>query len=256
MINKSIGFFDSGVGGLSVLKEACALMPEENYIYYGDSANAPYGEKSREEIFELTMRGIGYLMSNDIKALVIACNTATSAVIDELRKEVDIPVIGMEPAIKPALNAVEGKVLMMATPATIRLERYNNLLERFNARERVINLACNKLAGMIEHNVLSHSNQLNDYLAGLLAPYKNAGIQAIVLGCTHYVFIKDDIKEAFGEDVLIFDGNQGTVNRLKSVLEEKGIKRPAGTGRGAVVLNSSSDDQFSMKTYSKLFYGK
>lgn len=104
MINKSIGFFDSGVGGLSVLKDACSLMPEENYIYYGDSANAPYGEKSREEIFELTMRGIGYLMSNDIKALVVACNTATSAVIDELRKEVDIPVIGMEPAIKPALR--------------------------------------------------------------------------------------------------------------------------------------------------------
>lgn len=256
MINKSIGFFDSGVGGLSVLKEACALMPEENYIYYGDSANAPYGEKSREEIFELTMRGIGYLMSNDIKALVIACNTATSAVIDELRKEVDIPVIGMEPAIKPALAAVEGKVLMMATPATIRLERYNNLLERFNARERVVNLACNKLAGMIEHNVLSHSNELEDYLAGLLAPYKNTGIQGIVLGCTHYVFIKEDIKEAFGEDVLIFDGNHGTVNRLKSVLEEKGIKRPSDAGKGAVILNSSSDDQFSMKTYSKLFYGK
>lgn len=256
MINKSIGFFDSGVGGLSVLKEACALMPEENYIYYGDSANAPYGEKSREEIFELTMRGIGYLMSNDIKALVIACNTATSAVIDELRKEVDIPVIGMEPAIKPALAAVEGKVLMMATPATIRLERYNNLLERFNARERVVNLACNKLAGMIEHNVLSHSNELEDYLAGLLAPYKNTGIQGIVLGCTHYVFIKEDIKEAFGEDVLIFDGNRGTVNRLKSVLEEKGIKRPSDAGKGAVILNSSSDDQFSMKTYSKLFYGK
>lgn len=256
MINKSIGFFDSGVGGLSVLKEACALMPEENYIYYGDSANAPYGEKSREEIFELTMRGIGYLMSNDIKALVIACNTATSAVIDELRKEVDIPVIGMEPAIKPALAAVEGKVLMMATPATIRLERYNNLLERFNARERVVNLACNKLAGMIEHNVLSHSNELEDYLAGLLAPYKNTGIQGIVLGCTHYVFIKEDIKEAFGEDALIFDGNRGTVNRLKSVLEEKGIKRPSDAGKGAVILNSSSDDQFSMKTYSKLFYGK
>ena len=256
MINKSIGFFDSGVGGLSVLKEACALMPEENYIYYGDSANAPYGEKSREEIFELTMRGIGYLMSNDIKALVIACNTATSAVIDELRKEVDIPVIGMEPAIKPALAAVEGKVLMMATPATIRLERYNNLLERFNARERVVNLACNKLAGMIEHNVLSHSNELEDYLAGLLAPYKNTGIQGIVLGCTHYVFIKEDIKEAFGEDVLIFDGNHGSVNRLKCVLEENGIKRPSAAGKGAVILNSSSDDQFSMKTYSKLFYGK
>ena len=256
MINKSIGFFDSGVGGLSVLKEACALMPEENYIYYGDSANAPYGEKSREEIFELTMRGVGYLISSDIKALVIACNTATSAVIDQLRKEVDIPVIGMEPAIKPALAAVEGKVLMMATPATIKLERYNNLLERFNARERVINLACNKLAGIIEHSVLSHNGELDDYLKELLAPYKNKGIEAIVLGCTHYVFIKDSIKEAFGGNPLIFDGNGGTVNRLKSVLEEKGLRRPEGAGRGAVVLNSSSDDQFSMKTYPKLFYGR
>ena len=256
MINKSIGFFDSGVGGLSVLKDACSLMPEENYIYYGDSANAPYGEKSREEIFELTMRGIGYLMSNDIKALVIACNTATSAVIDELRKEVDIPVIGMEPAIKPALAAVEGKVLMMATPATIKLERYNNLLERFNARERVVNLACNKLAGMIDHNVLSRSDELNNYLCEILAPYRNLGIEAIVLGCTHYVFIREDIKEAFGQNVLLFDGNRGTVNRLKSVLEEKGIKRSPDAGKGAVVLNSSSDDQFSMKTYSKLFYGR
>ena len=177
-------------------------------------------------------------------------------VIDELRKEVDIPVIGMEPAIKPALAAVEGKVLMMATPATIKLERYNNLLERFNARERVVNLACNKLAGMIEHNVLSRSDELNNYLCEILAPYRNLGIEAIVLGCTHYVFIREDIKEAFGQNVLLFDGNRGTVNRLKSVLEEKGIKRSPDAGKGAVVLNSSSDDQFSMKTYSKLFYGR
>lgn len=255
MINKSIGFFDSGVGGLSVLKEACALMPEENYIYYGDSANAPYGSKSREEIFELTMRGIGCLMAGDIKALVIACNTATSAVVDQLRREVDIPVIGMEPAIKPALSAVSGKVLMMATPATISLERYNSLLDRFHGRERVINLACDRLAEMVEHNVLSRKPELNDYLAGLFEPYKDAGIEAIVLGCTHYVFIKDVIAELFPAQVQLFDGNKGTVNRLKSVLEEREIKKPSDSGRGSVVLNSSSDDQFSMKIYSKLFYG-
>ena len=113
---QKIGFFDSGLGGISVLRDAYFLMPEEDYIYFGDTANAPYGTKKQEQIISMTMNGVDYLLSNNIKALVIACNTATSAAIEKIRQFVSIPVIGMEPAIKPALEHTKGNVLMMATP--------------------------------------------------------------------------------------------------------------------------------------------
>ena len=127
---QKIGFFDSGLGGISVLRDAYFLMPEEDYIYFGDTANAPYGTKKQEQIISMTMNGVDYLLSNNIKALVIACNTATSAAIEKIRQSVSIPVIGMEPAIKPALEHTKGNVLMMATPATVRQEKYQNLLQK------------------------------------------------------------------------------------------------------------------------------
>lgn len=251
MINRPIGFFDSGLGGLSVLRDAIALMPEENYLYYGDTAHAPYGSRSLEEIRELTLRGVSYLTSENIKALVIACNTATSAAIDTLRAKLDIPVIGMEPAIKPALQyAGEGKVLVMATPATMRFSKFHDLVEKFHGEDKIITLPCPELASLIEKNALEDCC-LDPYLDELFAPYQSQTIDAIVLGCTHYIFIKDKISAHFPAATHLFDGNAGTVNRLKAVLTEKRIKLPASSVKGKVVLNSSQADQHTMKLYTQ-----
>ncbi len=246
---KKIGFFDSGMGGISVLKEAVKEMPEESYVYYGDSANAPYGIKSNEEIFNLTMMGVNYLISRDIKALVIACNTATSIAIDEIRRKLDIPVISMEPAIKPALEQVQGKVLVMATPATLNQKRYLDLADHLGHPERLINCPCHMLAGLIEQHLYSEPDVIKKYVFETLSPYISV-VEAIVLGCTHYVFIKDMIKEMF-PDIEVFDGNHGTVARLRKVLEENGIKEPSGK-KGTVVLDSSADDQYTLKTFAWL----
>ncbi|MBS6475181.1 MAG: glutamate racemase [Clostridiales bacterium] len=250
---QKIGFFDSGLGGISVLRDAYSLMPEEDYIYFGDTANAPYGTKKQEQIISMTMNGVDYLLSNNIKALVIACNTATSAAIEKIRQAVSIPVIGMEPAIKPALEHTEGKVLMMATPATVRQEKYQNLLQKCGEHSRVINLPCEKLAGLIEEK-LCKGEQPKEYLQELLAPYVGR-VDAVVLGCTHYVFVKDLIADIFGAGVELFDGNHGTVLHLKDVLQKEGIKREPGQ-KGTVVLNSSRDDQYTMKTYARLLFSK
>ena len=246
---KKIGFFDSGMGGISVLREAVKEMPEENYIYYGDSANAPYGTKSNQEIFNLTMMGIDYLIKQDLKALVIACNTATSIAIDEIRNRLEIPVISMEPAIKPALEKVKGNVLVMATPATLNQKRYLDLVDHLGHSDRLINCPCHKLAGLIEQHLYNNQAIIKDYLLEIISPYISQ-IDAIVLGCTHYVFIKELIQELF-PDICIFDGNHGTVMRLKRVLEEKSLKEPEGK-KGTVVLDSSADDQFTLKTFAWL----
>jgi len=251
MFDRPIGFFDSGLGGLSVLRDAIALMPEENYLYYGDTAHAPYGGRSMEEIKEFTLRSVSYLTSENIKALVIACNTATSAAIDTLRAKLDIPVIGMEPAIKPALlHAAHGKVLVMATPATVNFTKFHDLVEKYHGEDKIITLPCPDLATLIEKNVIEDC-RLDQYLNELFIPFQNEPIDAVVLGCTHYVFIKDKIAAHFPPSTQLFDGNAGTVNRLKSVLIEKNIKKPANAPKGKVILNSSMADQYTMKLYSQ-----
>lgn len=246
---KKIGFFDSGIGGISVLRDAVRLMPEENYIYYGDTANAPYGGRSKKEIHDLTMEGVNYLLSQDIKALVIACNTATSVTVCDIRKDLSIPVISMEPAIKPALENVSGKVLVMATPATLAQERYIRLAEALDSQHRVINCPCEHLAGLIEKNLYDNPSVIADYLRQLLAPYAGKA-EAVVLGCTHYIFVKDAIAGIM-KGARLFDGNAGTVAHLKDVLTAQGIKEPGGR-KGTIILNSSSDDQYTLKMYSRL----
>ena len=153
MHQNPIGFFDSGVGGLSVLKHAIKVMPEENYIYFGDSLNAPYGTKTNEQVFNLTRAGINKLIVQNVKAIVVACNTATSIAVDELRKTTKIPIISMEPAIKPALEKTDGNVLLLATNVTLSSKRVNNLIEKYDLNNRVIKLPCPELAKKIEEAV-------------------------------------------------------------------------------------------------------
>jgi len=211
-----IAFFDSGVGGVSVLREAVKRMPEENFIYFGDSANAPYGTKSEEEIRRLTLTHARRLYRMSIKALVIACNTATSAAIRPLREiYTDIPVIGIEPALKPAvLSGKHPRVLVMATPLTVQGSKFHHLLDQYREWGDITALPCPGLMEYVEKGDLN-GPQVRSCLEELLKPQLEKGVDAIVLGCTHYPFVRPLIREIAGEQVQILDGGGGTARELQ-----------------------------------------
>lgn len=216
-----IGFFDSGVGGISVLHEARRILPNENFLYYGDNANAPYGPRSLEDIRRLSTKAADFLFQRDIKALVIACNTATSAYADILRSQrTDIPIVGMEPALKPAHFARHGgKIIVLATNATLRLDKFNRLMQRYG--DDVISVVGEGLVELVESG-LADSAQATETLDKLLSPYKSMQIDAIVLGCTHFPFLRASVQKLFPEAAL-FDGRTGTITRLKFLLDENNI---------------------------------
>ncbi len=236
-----IGIFDSGIGGISVLKHAMQEMPTENFIFYGDSANAPYGEKSENEIARLSIACGDFLCQKGVKMLVMACNTATSASVLQLRDKYNIPVVSIEPAVKPALKC-EGNVLVLATPATISQNRYNSLLDRIGQRDRVINVPCEGLAGLIEKGDFT-SPQIFEYIQNKLTPHASCNVSSVVLGCTHYSFISDVIREVcnrvFGKCAL-HNGMYGMVRQMQRLLEQLNLQNPNG---GDVALYSSGSNE-------------
>ena len=244
-----IAFFDSGVGGISVLREAVRIMPNEDYLYFGDSANAPYGTKSREEILALTLAHADRFYRQGIKALVIACNTATSAAIAELRKQyTDIPVIGIEPALKPAAQAApHPTVLVMATPLTVKEKKFRDLLGHYTDRANVIPLACPGLMEFVEDGKLE-GPEVETHLESLLSPsLRDAGGRpdAIVLGCTHYPFLKKTIRRIVGDDVLILDGGEGTARELRRRLSQERLLTRSET-RGHISYEESLPDRIPL----------
>ena len=237
--HRPIGMFDSGVGGISVLREAVAQLPHEHFIFYGDTANAPYGTKTRQQVLHLAGNVVEALLRHDVKAIVIACNTATSAAAAELRRQYDFPIIGMEPALKPAARFhQDGIVLSLATPGTIGGEKYADLLKRYG--DGVVSLPCPGLMEFAERGELD-TPALHAYFDALLAPYRDRKIEAAVLGCTHYVFLK----EALGKHlpgVPLLDGNLGTVRRLHDLLQERGeLADEAKDGRVTLLSSGGRD---------------
>jgi glutamate racemase len=223
MSSRPIGIFDSGVGGISVLKHIHALLPHEHLMYVADSKYAPYGNKTAEEITARCMILADFLMSQNVKALVVACNTATAAAIDELRETFDIPIIGMEPAVKPAAEASKNGIIgVLATVGTLKSAQFAALLESYGRNVKVVTQACVGLVECIERGELDTPETkalIRQYAAPLLAE----GADTIVLGCTHYPFLKHVIQEIVGDKITLIDTGAAVAKQLKNKLEEKGL---------------------------------
>lgn len=249
----SIGFFDSGVGGISVLKEAVKLLPNENYIYMGDSMNAPYGVKSPEEVRRLTFNMVEKLISMKVKAVVVACNTATSIAIDDLRKTYsDIPIIGIEPALKPAVeNYGDGIIVIMATPMTLAENKFSKLRERYSKTSNIIPMPCDGLVEIIESGNIK-GEIVEEYLRNKFIDIPKERVSSVVLGCTHYPFIKDALINVINEDVAIIDGSFGTVKQLKRQLRDRGLLNNNNQKGDIKILNSGNDERLIKLSYDLL----
>ena len=235
-----IGIFDSGMGGISVLKKAVALLPNESFIYYGDNRNAPYGPRPIDEIQALCEAAINHLLAREIKALVIACNTATAAYAEIVRsKHPELPIIGMEPAVKPAsLARSSGRVLALATKATLKLDKFSKLMDQYG--EGVIPIEGKGLVEIVEGGK-ADAPEAQEALKAVFAPYLHEQIDGIVLGCTHYPFLRRQI-ETFFPDAQIFDGREGTVRQLQRRLAETGRLTSRGVA-GEIIFETSGDAQ-------------
>ncbi len=233
-----IGVFDSGVGGISVLKELIAQMPQEKFLYFGDSANAPYGVKTTEEVRALSLQAAAHLASRGLKALVVACNTATAASIRTLRQQYPgLVVVGIEPAVKPAAERFPGgKIGVMATEVTLREEKLQALLTRY-PQTIFLPIPAPGVVELVEQGK-ADSEEMDALLERLLAGYKGK-LDGLVLGCTHYPFVKKALRRILG-DIPLFDGGEGTARHTKACLEEKGLLR---TGAGSVEIENSLGGQ-------------
>ena len=247
MNSSPIGVFDSGVGGISVLKELRAVMPNEDYIYYGDCANAPYGNKTTEQVRKLSFDVFDKLVSFGVKAVVIACNTATSASVKLLReKHPDMIIIGLEPALKPAiLYKKDSVILVMATPVTLREEKFAQLASEYEHMGKIIPVPCDRLAGLIEEGK-TEGDEIKDYIKKIISPYGR--FDSVVLGCTHYPLAREAIADVVGHNVPIFDGGRGAANETKRRLEAANFLNCRG---GSIKFISSGDEKKLIEFASK-----
>ncbi|MDP3308773.1 glutamate racemase [Methylotenera sp.] len=230
-VEKPVAVFDSGVGGISVLKHIYALLPHEQLLYVADSKYAPYGNKTPEEIQARCFEIADFLIAKEAKALVVACNTATAAAIDALRDKYTLPIIGMEPAVKPAAEASKNGIIgVLATTGTLKSAQFAGLLESYGRNVKVVTQACVGLVECIERgelNTVSTRSLIQQYCAPLLAE----GADTIVLGCTHYPFVREVIREIVGEKISLIDTGAAVAKQLKRQLEEQALlsasKQPA-----------------------------
>ena len=235
--NEYIAVFDSGVGGISVLRQLRRELPGERFLYFGDSANAPYGDRSVEEVRALTLAAAKMLMGRGVKALVVACNTATAAAIELLRQTYpDKIIIGIEPAVKLAAGHFpHGRIGVMATRVTLKLERFDDLVHRFDDTARVERIPAPGLAELIEQGK-ADSPETEELLEKILTPWRGK-LNALVLGCTHYPFVKKTVARILGEQTELLDGSLGTARETKRRLEEAGLLRE---GAGEVTIEDSA----------------
>lgn len=250
-----IGFFDSGIGGITVLHEVLKILPDEEYIYYADTINVPYGPKPKEEVKKYVFHAIDFLVSQNVQAVVIACNTATSVAIDDLRAKYSIPIIGMEPAVKPAVEHNKDstkRVLVTATALTLKEEKLKNLISKVDSHHIVDLLPLPELVRFAESGVFEERTVLA-YLQRQLAAYEINKYETVVLGCTHFPLYKDAFRKLFPFQVSIIDGAYGTARNLYRILNEMDNY---SEGNGCITFYNSGikvEDSNTLNKYRELF---
>lgn len=241
-VNAPVGVMDSGVGGLSVLKHLTRQLPHEHFTYFADSAHAPYGNKSATEIQQRCFTVADKLIGQGAKALVVACNTATAAAISAMRERYTHPIIGMEPAVKPAAAASKNGIIgVLATTGTLKSAQFAALLEHYGQGVQVVTQACVGLVECIEQGQLDTSETLI-LLQQYCQPLMAAGADTIVLGCTHYPFVKKHIQEIVGPEVTLIDTGAAVAKRLNQVLEQKQMLNVATEAGDFVFLTSGTEE--------------
>ena len=233
-----IGLFDSGLGGLSILKELIKILPNEDYLFYEDSINNPYGNKSEDELFDITSKIVDYLLKNDCKIIVIACNTATTSCMSRLRsKYKDVIFVGTVPAIKVACDNDYKRIINLSTPYTKNSKRVHELIEEYkNPDQEIYNISGENLANLIE---LDKKEEIKELLESILSSYRGK-VDALVLGCTHYSLIKDEINKVLPNTVLL-DGTKGISNEVKHQLTINNLLTD-NPSRGKITIVNSKDE--------------
>lgn len=237
--NSPIGFFDSGMGGISVLKGTLRLLPGEDYLYFGDSLHAPYGVRPVEEVQFLTGAAVEHLLERGAKAVVLACNTATSAAAALLREKYPyIPIIGTEPALKPAVERHPGgRILVMATAMTLQEQKFLDLWQSFREQAEIIPVPCSGLMEFVERGILQ-GEEVEQFLLERLEPFLKVSVDAVVLGCTHYPFLRGTIQRIVGRRAEILDGSEGVARQLRRRLAEMDLLNCRDSG-GTVTFENS-----------------
>lgn len=251
-MRKPIGVFDSGIGGLTVLKELTEMLPNEDFIYFADSINAPYGPRNETEILEFSRRIIKFLISKNCKAAVIACNTATAAAVAGVRGEFSIPIVGLEPAVKPAcLNTKTGNIGVLATEGTFRGNHFKTTSEKYKEYIEIHLQVAKGLVQLAEKGIFE-GDEVQNLIEKYVIPLKEKNVDNIVLGCTHYPLFADAIQQVAGDSINLIDSGEAVARRTKDVLiinKMLNIKNY----RQSILFFTTSDKFLTEKVVSKLF---
>ncbi|MDP2659265.1 MAG: glutamate racemase [Dehalococcoidia bacterium] len=248
---RPIGVFDSGVGGLSVVRELRRLLPRESVVYYADTRNCPYGHRPEPEIQEIAAQASRFLLDRGAKLIVVACNTASSVALARLRATFEVPFVGMVPAVKPATLATRARrVLVLATAATVQAEVFNELVDQFASGIQVHTQACPGLVDLVESGN-DDPELATPLLHRYLEPVPAHGIDTVVLGCTHFVFLRDDIQKLVGAGVKVIDTGEAVARQVRRVLRDRGLEAGPGS-EGVLTLLASGDQERFMAVAARL----
>ena len=249
MDNRRVGVFDSGVGGLSILREIQALLPQESFVFVADQKHFPYGQKTQPQLEDLTTKIVRFLISEGVKLIVVACNTATINTIEHLRENFPLPIVGVVPVVKKLAEVTSTKkVGILATPLTSRSPYLQELISTHTGGIQVFNRDGGGLEELIEKGDLD-SSEVTKTLQAVLIPMKKAGIDALALGCTHYPFLKEQIKKVVGPDVLVLDSGGAVARQVKRILENNNA---LSGSRGSDLYFTSGDKEKFQAVAEKL----
>ncbi|GAC1403526.1 MAG: glutamate racemase [Ktedonobacteraceae bacterium] len=249
-----IGVFDSGAGGLTILSALRQELPQEDYIYVGDTAHCPYGVRTNADITKLTMNACRFLLQQGVKLIVIACNTASQAALNALRATFDVPFVGVVPAVKPAARATKrGHIGVAATNQAVKAAYLHHLIEDFAAGVQVYAVGCPELVTLVEHGELD-GPVVEETLQHVLHPLLSKNIDVLVLGCTHFPAMRSAIEQTVGKNVLVIDSGAAVARRTRAVLDTESLVRPlvADARAGTLTITCSGDPEAFSRVASKV----